>query len=31
MWSYESILIIHQDLYPAHRVDAELSDINHDG
>jgi hypothetical protein len=30
-WSYESILIIHQDLYPVHSVDAELSDSNHDG
>jgi hypothetical protein len=28
--SYESILIIHQDLYPAHPVNAELSDSNHD-
>jgi hypothetical protein len=24
-------LIIHQNLYPAHPVDAELSDSNHDG
>jgi hypothetical protein len=31
MWSYESILIIHQDLYPARPVDVELSDSNHDG
>jgi hypothetical protein len=30
-WSYESILIIHQDLYPAHPVNVELSDSNHDG
>jgi hypothetical protein len=30
-WSYESILIIHQDLYPARPVDAELFDSNHDG
>jgi hypothetical protein len=29
--SYESILIIHQDLYPARLVDAEMSDSNHDG
>jgi hypothetical protein len=29
--SYESILIIHQDLYPAHPVDAEVSDSIHDG
>jgi hypothetical protein len=29
--SYKSILIIHQDLYPAHPVDAELSDSNHEG
>jgi hypothetical protein len=28
--SYESILIIHQDLYPAHPVDVEVSDSNHD-
>jgi hypothetical protein len=28
--SYESILIIHQDLYPAPPVDAEVSDSNHD-
>jgi hypothetical protein len=28
--SYESILIIHQDLYPARPVDAELFDSNHD-
>jgi hypothetical protein len=27
--SYESIPIIHQDLYPAHSVDAEVSDSNH--
>jgi hypothetical protein len=25
--SYESIPIIHQDLYPAHPIDAEVSDI----
>jgi hypothetical protein len=31
MWSYESILIIHQDLYPVRPVDAELPDSNHDG
>jgi hypothetical protein len=30
-WSYESILIIHQDLYSTRSVDAELSDSNHDG
>jgi hypothetical protein len=30
-WSYKSILIIHQDLYPARPVDTELSDSNHDG
>jgi hypothetical protein len=30
-WSYEYILIIHQDLYPAHPVNAELSDSNYDG
>jgi hypothetical protein len=30
-WSYESILIIHHDLYPARPVDVELSDSNHDG
>jgi hypothetical protein len=29
--SYESILIIHQDLYPARPVDAEVSDSTHDG
>jgi hypothetical protein len=29
LWSYESILIIHQDLYPACPVDVELSDSNH--
>jgi hypothetical protein len=29
--SYESILLIHQDLYPARLVDAEVSDSNHDG
>jgi hypothetical protein len=29
--SYESIPIIHQDLYPARPVDAEVSDSNHDG
>jgi hypothetical protein len=29
--SYESILIIHQDLYPARPVDAEVSNSNHDG
>jgi hypothetical protein len=29
--SYESILIIHQDLYPAHPVDAEVFDSTHDG
>jgi hypothetical protein len=29
--SYESILLIHQDLYPARPVDAEVSDSNHDG
>jgi hypothetical protein len=28
---YESILILHQDLYPARPVDAEVSDSNHDG
>jgi hypothetical protein len=30
-YSYESILIIHQDLFPARPVDAEVSDSNHDG
>jgi hypothetical protein len=30
-WSYKSILIIHQDLYPDCPVDAELSDSNHEG
>jgi hypothetical protein len=29
--SYESIPIIHQDLYPARLVDAEVSDSTHDG
>jgi hypothetical protein len=29
--SYESILPIHQDLYPARLVDAEVSDSNHNG
>jgi hypothetical protein len=29
--SYESIPIIHQDFYPAHPVDAKVSDSNHDG
>jgi hypothetical protein len=29
--SYESILLIHQDLYPARPFDAEVSDSNHDG
>jgi cell wall assembly regulator SMI1 len=29
--SYESILIIYQDLYAARPVDAEVSDSNHDG
>jgi hypothetical protein len=29
--SYESILIIHQDLYPARPIDAEVSDSNHNG
>jgi hypothetical protein len=29
--SYESVLLIHQDLYPARLVDAEVSDNNHDG
>jgi hypothetical protein len=29
--SYESILIINQDLYPTRPVDAELSDSNQDG
>jgi hypothetical protein len=29
--SYESISIIHQDLYPARPVDAEVFDSNHDG
>jgi hypothetical protein len=31
LWSYESILIIHQHLYTARPVDAELPDSNHDG
>jgi hypothetical protein len=29
--SYKSILIIHQDLYPARPVDTEVYDSNHDG
>jgi hypothetical protein len=29
--SYESILLIHQDLYPVRPVDEEVSDNNHDG
>jgi hypothetical protein len=29
--SYEYILIIHQDLYPARPVDVEVSDSSHDG
>jgi hypothetical protein len=29
--SYEFIPIIHQDLYPARPVDAEVSNSNHDG
>jgi hypothetical protein len=29
--SYESVLLIHQDLYPACPVDAEVSDSNHNG
>jgi hypothetical protein len=29
--SYESVLFIHQDLYPARSVDAEVSDSSHDG
>jgi hypothetical protein len=29
--SYESILIIHQDLYPARPVDEKVSNSNHDG
>jgi hypothetical protein len=29
--SYESILFIHQDLYPAYPDDAELSDSSHNG
>jgi hypothetical protein len=29
--SYELILIIHQDLYPAHPVSAEVFDSTHDG
>jgi hypothetical protein len=29
--SYESILLIHQDLYSAFPVNAEVSDSNHDG
>jgi hypothetical protein len=29
--SYESILIIHQDLYPARLVNMEVYDSNHDG
>jgi hypothetical protein len=31
MCSYESILFIHQDLYPVRPVDAEVSDSSHDG
>jgi hypothetical protein len=29
--SYESVSIIHKDLYPARLVDAKVSDSNHDG
>jgi hypothetical protein len=29
--SYESIPIIHQDLYPVRQIDAEVFDSNHDG
>jgi hypothetical protein len=29
--SYESVLFIHQDLYPARPVDVEVSDSSHDG
>jgi hypothetical protein len=29
--SYESILLIHQDLYPVRPIDAEVSDSSHDG
>jgi hypothetical protein len=29
--SYESVLFIHQDLYSARLVDAEVSDSSHDG
>jgi hypothetical protein len=29
--SYESILIIHQDLFPVRLIDAEVSDSNHNG
>jgi hypothetical protein len=29
--SYESVLFIHQDLYPTHPVDAEVFDSSHDG
>jgi hypothetical protein len=28
--SYESVLFVHQDLYPARPVDAEVSDSSHD-
>jgi hypothetical protein len=31
LFSYESVLIIHQDLYPARPVDAEVSNSNHNG
>jgi hypothetical protein len=29
--SYESVLLIHQDLYPARPIDAEVSDSSHNG
>jgi hypothetical protein len=29
--SYESVLFIHQDLYPARPVDAKVSDSSHNG
>jgi hypothetical protein len=29
--SYESVLLIHQDLYPAHPIDAEVFDSSHNG
>jgi hypothetical protein len=31
LYSYESVMFIHQDLYPARPVDAEVSDSSHNG